>query len=242
MGEGKIDIGYAGIVPPLFAQADGVPFVYVGNEAVSAKTIGILVPQDSAIQTLADLKGKKITSAQKSVGYYFLIQALLKAGLKLEDAEFVPLPPTEGIKAFQKGEVDAWIGWNPFLAQAQETIPVRLLANGEGLVNDRNFYLATKSFVEDRSEIVKIVIEEMRQAGVWASHQPEAAAEILAKKMGLKPSTALNVIKVHAFEAQPIQDGAIEEQQRVADTFFRLGLLPTQIRVEDVVWKGKLTK
>jgi sulfonate transport system substrate-binding protein len=57
----------------------------------------------------------------------------------------------------------------------------------------------------------------------------------------LKASTALRVTKSRQYEALPIQDRAIEEQQRIAETFFRLGLLPKRIWVEDAVWKQELS-
>ena len=241
MGEGKIDMGYAGVVPPLFAQANGVPFVYVANDSAVPGSIGILVPKDSPIRKLADLKGKKIAATKASASHYMLIRALIKAGLTLEDVEFVDLPPPQDQEAFKQGNVDAWIGWHPFLAQLQESMPVRLLVNGEGLMNDRNFYLATRSFADDRTDILRIVMEEARQVAIRVTEHPEEAAKILTATTGLNPKTALTATRSRRYEALPIQDRAIEDQQRIAETFFRLGLLPKRIWVEDVVWKQGLS-
>lgn len=237
MQEGKIDMGYAGIVPPLFAQANDVPFVYVANEPATPEAVGILVPKNSSIQTLSDLKGKRITATKASAGYYLLLQALLKSGLTLKDVEFVDLPPPQAQEAFKRGEVDAWVGWNPFLAQLQESMSVRLLTNAEGLMNDRNFYMTTRSFASNHYDLVKIAIAEIRTTGIWANNHPTDAAKILAASTKLNLTAALQDIKSRRFGAQPIQDRAIEDQQRIAETFFRLGLLPKRIWVEDAVWK-----
>ncbi|MFB2924125.1 MULTISPECIES: sulfonate ABC transporter substrate-binding protein [Aerosakkonema] len=239
MAEGKVDMGMAGEVPPLFAQASGVPLVYVANEQPVPTMMGILVRNNSPIKTLADLKGKKITATKASAGHYLLIQALLRTGLTLDDVQAVYLPPPEGQEAFRRGEVDVWVGWDPFLAILEDSMPVRLLANGEGLTKNTNFYFATRFFASKYYDIVKIVIEEMRQVGIWASNHPQLAAKIIAANTNMKLATALKITKRNFYGAQPIQDRAIEEQQRIADTFFRLGLLPKQIRVEDVVWKGR---
>ena len=241
MGEGKIDMGSAGVVPPIFAQASGVPFVYIANEPAVSESIGILVRKDSPIRTLADLKGRTITATKASAGQYLLVQALIKGGLTLEDVKFVDLPPSEGRTAFEQGKVEAWVGWSPFLIELQESMPVRLLTNAEGLMNDTNFHLATHSFANDHGDIVKIVIEEAREVGIWAMNHPNEAAELLRASTGLKASTALRVTKSRQYEALPIQDRAIEEQQRIAETFFRLGLLPKRIWVEDAVWKQELS-
>jgi sulfonate transport system substrate-binding protein len=107
-------------------------------------------------------------------------------------------------------------------------------------MNDRNYYFATRSFANEHSEILEIVMEEARQIAVWANNHPDKAGEILAAKTGLKAATALTVTKSRIYEALPIEDRAVEEQQRIAETFFRLGLLPKRIWVEDAVWKQGL--
>lgn len=241
MGEGKIDLGHGGVIPPILAQANNVPFVYVANDSTLPGTIGILVRKDSSIQTLSDLKGRKIAATKASTGQYLLVQALIKGGLTLKDVEFIDLPPAEGQLAFKQGKVDAWVGWHPFLAQLQESMPVRLLTNGEGLLNDRNFYFAASSFANDHDDIIKIVMEETRQIGIWATNYPNEAAKLLSASTGLNASTALRVTKSRLYDALPIQDRSIEEQQRIAETFFRLGLLPKRIWVEDAVWKQGLS-
>lgn len=239
LGDGKIDLGMAGEVPPLFAQANGVPLVYVANERAVPEVIAILVSADSPIQDLASLKGKKIAVTKASAGHYLLIQALNKAGLKLKDVDPVYLSPPDGQAAFKRQEVEAWVGWDPFFAVLQEEIPVRILTTGAGLTKNMNFYFSTRSFARNHYDLLKTVIEEMRAVGMWVPTHQQEAAEILAASTGLKVTTAQKVIERAGYEAQPIQDQAIEEQQRIADTFFRLGLLPKQIRVEDAVWKGE---
>ncbi|MEG3988247.1 ABC transporter substrate-binding protein [Microcoleus sp. S28C3] len=72
IGKGKIDLSYAEVAPPIFAQSDGVPFVYMANDSALPGSIGIIVPQDSPIRTLTDLKGKKIAGTKKTAGHYLL--------------------------------------------------------------------------------------------------------------------------------------------------------------------------
>ena len=240
IGEGKIDMGYAGIVPLVFAQANDIPFVYVANDSTSIGSMAIIVPKDSPIKKLTELKGKKVAAVKGTASHYLLVRALMKAGLRMQDIEFVDLLPEKGQEAFKQKEVDAWVAWNPFLAQVQETMPIRLLTNAEGLISDRNFYFASQSFAKNHDDIISIVIEESNQVGIWVTTHPEEAAQIWADSTGMNPKIALEVTKSRRYEALPIQDRAIEEQQRVAETFFRLGLLPKRIWVEDAVWKQGL--
>ncbi|MEG4322583.1 MULTISPECIES: aliphatic sulfonate ABC transporter substrate-binding protein [unclassified Microcoleus] len=240
IGQGKIDLGYAGVAPPIFAQSEGVPFVYIANDSALPGSIGIIVPQNSPIRTLADLKGKKIAATQKTAGHYLLIRALTQGGLQLEDAEFVDLSPPKAQEAFLRGEVDAWAIWQPFLAKLQETMPVHFLTESEGLINDRNFYLASRSFATDFPDIVKTVMGETRQMGAWITKNPERSAEFISARTGMKKTTARILTKSRSYNLLPIQDRAVEEQQRIAEIFFRLGLLPDRIWIQDLIWKQKL--
>ena len=119
-------------------------------------------------------------------------------------------------------------------------MPVRLLTDSDGLINDRNFYLVSRSFASDFFDIVNIVMGETRQVATWITKNPEKAAEFISARTGMKRTTAMMLTKSRSYNLQPIQDGAVEEQQRIAEIFFRLGLLPDRIWVEDAIWKQKL--
>ncbi|MEG5061500.1 aliphatic sulfonate ABC transporter substrate-binding protein [Microcoleus sp. A2-C5] len=240
IGQGKIDLGYTGVAPPIFAQSEGIPFVYIANDSALPGSIGIIVPQNSPIRTLADLKGKKIAATRKTAGHYLLIRALTQGGLQLKDAELVDLPPLKAQEAFLRGEVDAWAVWQPFLAKLQETIPAHFLTDSEGLINDRNFYLASHSFARDFSDIVKTVMGETRQMANWITKNPDRAVEFITARTGMKKTTAIVLTKSRSYDLLPIQDRAVEEQQRISEIFFRLGLLPDRIWIEDLIWKQKL--
>ncbi len=242
MGKGEVDLGYAGDVPALLAQIENLPFVYVANDLPVPTMMVILVSEESSIKNLADLKGKKITFIEGSSGHYMLIQALISAGLTLDEVKVAPLSASEGKIAFENGKVDVWVGWDPYWAELEEKMPVRILTNGEGIADNTNFYLATRSLVENNYALVKIFIEELQKTGEWAANNSEDVAKFLAQEAGLEISTARKIVRRNIFEVLPIQDRAIEEQQRIADIFFRLGIFPKQVRVEDMVWKGRLNE
>ena len=242
MGKGEVDLGYVGDVPALLAQIQNIPIVYVANEIAVPTTIAILVPKDSPIKNLKDLKGKKITLVEGSSAQYTLVQALIIAGLTLDDIEFVALSTSEGKRAFKNGKVDVWIGWDPEIAELEEQMSVRLLTDGEGMADHISFYIATRSFVENNDSLVRIFIEEVQKTSKWATNNQEDVAKILVEETALDISTTRKIVGRNIYETLPIQDRAIEEQQRIADLFFRLGIFSQQIRVENNVWKGSLTE
>ena len=127
---GAIDFGTTGEAPPIFAQAAGAPLVYVGYEPPAPQAEAILVPKDSPLQTVADLKGKTVALNKGSNVHYLLVKALEHAGLSYSDVEVAFLPPADARAAFEKGAVDAWVIWEPFLAAAEAATGARQLADG----------------------------------------------------------------------------------------------------------------
>ena len=139
---GAIDFGNTGEAPPIFAQAAGAPLVYVAHEPPAPRGEAILVPKDSPIKTVADLKGRKVALNKGSNVHYLLVRALERAGLKYSDIEPVFLAPADARAAFERGSVHAWVIWDPFQAAAEAATGARTLADGTGIVANHQFYLA----------------------------------------------------------------------------------------------------
>src|ERR1700722_6469710 len=192
MNVGSIDIGHAGEAPPIFAQAAGTPFVYLGSQPPYPVGEAILVPKNSPIKTVADLKGKRIALNKGSNVHYLLLKALEKAGLKYQDVQLAFLPPADARAAFDGGKVDAWAIWDPFLTVAQSATGARVLTDGEGLVANREFFFATRKFAETHVEIIQALTAAIDRAGTWAKEKPAEVAAYLARDVGVE-STLLEV-------------------------------------------------
>ncbi|MEK6298774.1 MAG: ABC transporter substrate-binding protein, partial [Paraburkholderia tropica] len=108
LNAGAVDVGTVGETPPIFAQAGGVDFVYIASEPPAPKGEAIVVPQDSPIRTVADLRGKRVALNKGSNVHYLLVKALQKANLKYEDIQPVYLAPADARAAFTSRSVDAW--------------------------------------------------------------------------------------------------------------------------------------
>ena len=231
---GAIDFGVAGETPPIFAQAAGAPLVYLAYDPPAPQGEAILVPKDSALKSVADLRGKKIALNKGSNVHYLLVKALEKAGLKYSDVQPVFLPPSDALAAFTRGLVDAWVIWDPYEAAAEASTGARILADGTGVVSNYQFYFTSKNFLSNDARAVDVVLAALDEADGWARNNIQAVAEQLSPSVGLPVSVLAQSLKRESYGILPISDDVIASQQRIADTFVSLGLLPKAITVSDL--------
>ncbi|USA52695.1 sulfonate ABC transporter substrate-binding protein [Acinetobacter sp. C32I] len=237
---GSVVFGEAGEAPPIFAQAANPNLVYVANQPPAPKAEALIVQKDSPIQSIQDLKGKRIALNKGSNVHYLLLKLLEANNLSLNDIQAVYLPPSDARAAFEKGAVDAWVIWDPFFAAAEHQIHARVIATGEHLVSNHQFYLADRQFAESHPEALKTLVNTLNQTTDWVQTHPDDAAKLLEKPTGLEFDVLKSSISRMGFGVQPISDKVAKEQQYVADAFFAQKLIPKQLVIQDAVLKNKL--
>lgn len=225
---GAVDIGYVGETPPVFAQAGGVPFVYVAVDPPAPSAEAILVRKDSDIRELQQLRGKRVALNRGSNVHYFALRALESAGLSLSDVQLTFLAPADARTAFDSGKVDAWVIWDPFLA-ASELTGARVLRNGDGLVDNHQFYVARKEFASQHAPLVKTVLKAFSELSDWAATHPEEAARLTAESSGIGYDALLVTEKRHSYGLRPITPEILAKQQKIADAFLKLQVVPQAI-------------
>lgn len=233
---GSVDFGVTGETPPVFAQAAGADLLYVAHEPPAPTGEAILVPKDSPIKSVAELKGKKVALNKGSNVHYLLVRALEDAGLKYGDITPVYLPPADARAAFERGSVDAWVIWDPFQSAAEKQLQARTLRDGSGLVDNHQFYLATRSYAEKNPQVVGALIEEIRAVGEWVKGNLDEATSQVAPLIGLSPEITRQAVERQGYGAQFITPEVVEAQQKIADTFTELKLIPKQLTIKDVIW------
>ena len=240
LNAGAIDFGHAADTPSVFAQAAGVRAVYLAAEQPYPQGIAILVPQDSPLKTVADLKGRRIAVGRGWNVQYLLVRALEDAGLSFDDVQPAWVnTAADARSAFESGKVDAVGLWDPFLAGAELNGRPRVLRNGEGLSNNRTFYLAATDFAEGRGQegqVLRTVFAELRKTNDWADRHPQQVAEQLAPQLGVPVAVLALATGRRRYTAVPVDAAIVAEQQRIADTFFKLKLIPRAIQVRDAVF------
>ncbi len=228
---GSIDFGDVGEAPPIFAQAAGAPLVYAGATVPRPALEAVIVPSGSPIRSVADLKGKRVAYNKGSNVQYFLVKLLEKNGLKYGDVQSIFLAPADARAAFERGAIDAWIIWDPFLAAAQKQLDARLLVDATGVVNNRAYYFTSRDFATRNADVLRIAIEEVNTIDTWASKNKDAAAAELSAVLGLDKSITELYLNRARFGTAPVTREILAEQQAIADTFFDLKLIPKKLNL-----------
>ena len=235
LGAGAIDIGAVGDTPPIFAQAAGSNIAYVA--AIPSVEHAVLVPKDSPIKTLADLKGKRVAVAKASSAHNVLIKALAIAGLTLKDIEPVYLAPADATAAFNGGKVDAWVVWDPYYAIAQDHYNARVITDttDKRLVS-AGYYLAHRNFANNQPKVLDAILSEIKTVTIWGSKHREEVAKIAADATGIDHRSWLKSFARTNFDLTPVKPVNVTQQQQLANIFYSLGIIPKEIKVSDIVW------
>lgn len=235
LNTGNVDFGYTGDAPPIFAQAARGNLLYVAALPSAGKNEAIVVPEDSPIRTLADLKGKRVGFAKGSSAHNTTVAALEKAGLTYADITPIYLAPADAVAAFAGGNLDAWTIWDPYLALAEKG-KVRVLASAKDVHDANAFFLANREFTGKYPEIVALLNQTFAEESKWAeAHRPDIIKS-LNEATGVDAEALTRSVNRSQFLVTPVTEKIAVTQQATADRFFKLGLIPKPIVVKDIVW------
>ncbi|EAP71918.1 Alkanesulfonates-binding protein [Ralstonia solanacearum UW551] len=239
LSAGSLDVAFTGDTPLCVrAGRRQGPALRRGLEPPKPDSSAILLPQGSTLKTLADLKGKRVALQKGSSAHFLIVSGLRKGGLTFADIQPVYLTPADARAAFERGSIDAWGIWDPYYAATELAIRPRVLATGRGLSSNNSFYFTPRAFAEQHGDTIAALFAELSRADRLVQENRKEAAQRIADFSGLSLAT------VHLFlsrrppsPVRPVTSEAIAEQQRVADAFHGLGLIPRPVRPAEIVWQ-----
>lgn len=239
-----LDFGYTGDVPPIFAHAARGNLLFVGATESSDEGHAILVPADSLLQSVQDLKGKSIAFKRGSSAHGVLIKFLRNAGLSLDDITQLDLSPPDAIAAFDSGSIDAWVIWDPYLALAETRPNTRVLKTSEGLNSKFGFYSANGDYTRDNPELIPRIIHEIRQVGISGQANLDQTVVTFADETGLSQDVIRTYLTRKGADLGnhgPVQEKHILYEQALADDFLAIGVIPTKLDIRSVTWTPDTT-
>jgi sulfonate transport system substrate-binding protein len=237
-GADRIDVAWVGCAPPIFGAAAGAAFnVIAAVQERDRQENRLLVPKDSEITSIADLKGKKIAVPRGTSGHAFVLNALKSEGLGTRDVEFAFLAPPDALAAFQSGSVDAISIWDPFATQALETLDAREIVAGEPYEHGLGFEIASSKSLEDPAKVAAIqdYLRRLQAAWAWAGENPDEWAAAWSEDSGLPLEVTTIAAVRKASDIVPLDAAIVDSQQRLADLFVAEGELSRPVTFTDIV-------
>jgi NitT/TauT family transport system substrate-binding protein/sulfonate transport system substrate-binding protein len=236
MRVGSIDIGGVGDTPPIFAQAAHADLVYIASRPSTGDSSAVLVPPGSTLQTLHDLKGRKVAFARGSSAQNLTLAALEKAGLTFADIQPIYLAPADAAAAFAHGDIDAWTIWDPYYAITEARPGVRVLASSKDITPQNSFYLASRAYAARLPQVIDKVVAGFGDVGTWCDAHKSEVAQLLSSGTGVPLPIMTQVVARTSFRSVPMTDALIADQQRIADRFSSLDIIPGKLNVRDYAW------
>jgi sulfonate transport system substrate-binding protein len=189
----SIDFGSTAGAAALIGKANGNPIkaIYVYSRP---EWTALVVRKDSPIQKVEDLKGKKVAVTRGTDPHIFLLRALHEAGLSEKDIQMVVLQHPEGRMALEKGDVDAWAGLDPMMAQTEIQQGSRLFYRNVNF-NSYGVLDVREEFAQQQPEYVKRVLVAYEKARLWAIQNPEEFRHLFAATAKLDDAVITKILQ-----------------------------------------------
>ena len=229
----SIDFGSTAGAAALIGKANGNPIksIYVYSKP---EWTALVTRSDSPIQSVADLKGKKIAATRGTDPYIFLLRSLNQFGLSEKDVELVQLQHADGRAALEKGDIDAWAGLDPQMAKTELEKGSRLFFreprfNSYGILNVR------EEFAKQHPDYVARVLSSYEKARQWALQNPSELKQILIKASNLSDAVAAKQLERTDLSSSNIGDAQREVITAAGDVLKQSGVIKESINVAQTV-------
>jgi sulfonate transport system substrate-binding protein len=203
----SVDFGSTAGAAALIGKANGNPIkaIYVYSRP---EWTALVVRKDSPITKVQDLRGKKVAVTRGTDPHIFLLRALHEAGLTEKDIEMVVLQHPDGRIALEKGDVDAWAGLDPLMAQTEIQAGSRLFYRNVNF-NSYGVLDVREEFAKQYPAYVERVLEGYEKARLWALQNPEEFRKLFAGDARLDDSVVTKVL-----ERTDLTNSTIGDSQR----------------------------
>ena len=219
---GSIDLGAVGDAPPIFAQAARAKLLYVAATPTRGTGQAILVPENSPLKSVAELKGKRLGLRPRVVERIaWRWRRWSRPAWPGATSRPVELPPADAGAAFARGNVDAWSIWDPFFALAEIQRNARVLVAGEAVELQSSYVLANRGFTEAHPRLVAQALQVLAKVGEWSLAHRDEVARLSAEATGLPIEATRRAVARGSFD-----DGAADRRHRRAAAARRRPLPP----------------
>jgi taurine transport system substrate-binding protein len=193
----SIDVATVGSVPFLIGLSQGADWVMIGIHSEGAYAEGFVARKDSGIDTLADLKGKRIGYFRGSTTHFAVMMALQQLGLRPDQVTLLHMPPAEQVAAMANKELDAAVAWEPWMQRMVHEANGRIIATeGDlGIYTNVASYSARRDWLRDNRETAVRFLGALLMAYGVLQKDPMVGVRALAAEMGIDEAWAETIYR-----------------------------------------------
>ncbi|MEW7855048.1 ABC transporter substrate-binding protein [Pseudomonas chlororaphis] len=235
LNTGALDLGFLGDSGFLFLAAKQAPVKLIGVSRQNPDTIALLVPKDSPVKTIADLKGKKVAYWPGAWSQQLTLRALEQAGLPEDHVEFIKLMPIDAAAALPQGSIDAFPVWEPYISQQILFSGARPILTAKNLMPGLSAIAASTPAIDSKREAIADFLGRLKLARAWVDSHTDQYADLWAKKANLDPNVSRHWLRQAHMSVGPVDPQAAADLQSTADFLFKVKALPAPLATATVV-------
>ncbi|WMI97115.1 ABC transporter substrate-binding protein [Pseudomonas chlororaphis subsp. aurantiaca] len=235
LNTGALDLGFLGDSGFLFLAAKQAPVKLIGVSRQNPDTIALLVPKDSPVQTIADLKGKKVAYWPGAWSQQLTLRALEQAGLPEDHVEFIKLMPIDAAAALPQGSIDAFPVWEPYISQQILFSGARPILTAKNLMPGLSAIAASAPAIDSKRAAIADFLGRLKQARAWVDSHTDQYADLWAKKANLDQNVSRHWLRQAHMSVGPVDQKAAADLQSTADFLFKVKALPAPLATATVV-------
>ena len=243
MASGDVDIGYVGIAPVLSSIEKGVPVKVIS--AAQTEGSGIIVTEESGINSVADLKGKSIaTPGEASIQYSLLTYYLKQGNLTTDDLNVSAMKVPSMNDALKTKQIDGIITFQPYVSIAANDSGNKVLANSTEILPNHPccVVVASDDFIKNHENETKIIIDIHKNATDFINENIEAGNASEVVKLLPDDIVSDENVEINSLESFPFISGIDDNFKADVDAFQNvevdIGILKEPISQDKIYWEA----
>ncbi|MDR1007751.1 MAG: aliphatic sulfonate ABC transporter substrate-binding protein [Campylobacteraceae bacterium] len=238
---GSIDLGIMADLPAIIAKSVGLDIVVFANFGIGEKALALIVPTDSSIKEVADIKGKKIAYGKGTYAQHLLALLLNNNGLKFSDITEINLAAGDIPSALERGDIDGAVVWEQYISQLTVPGKARVVADGTGIKLGNNISYIKRDFAKANPESLVAYIKAVQRGAEYINNNNEEASKLLSPTFKVSPQILQSVFSHFEYYAKFLPRD-IAEIEKVKDYVLKEKIIRKDIDIKEFITTEYLEK
>lgn len=220
-------------MPAILARSFGQDIQIISDVAYGEKALALIVKPDSPIQSVKDIRGRKIAYGKGTYAQH-LLSLLQKEGMTFDDIQSINLAAGDIPSALASGQIDGAVVWEQFISQTVMSGQARVVVDGTGIKRGNLVTYAVTDYAKKHPEVIEAYIRAIQRGGDYIRENPQEAAALLSKDFKVEPAVLENIFKnVHYDTALTSDD--VKEIRAVGQYLYAQKLIEHEVDMDDFI-------